>query len=187
MKITKYKPNQDSKGNINFKILSQSRTAGPNRAFLQNMLVKLEPSESRGTFEPAIVPRIRQALLQPSKLQVKIPIAIHIMTRPKLYLKCILKSMEVISILSSGMDFLVLVEHWMQSQRVVDVMLPSSSGHHDLVWRWWVGENLLRSSRCHFPMASESSWGHGRKGGRIDGLNIRLNSCTIIWRVRMAL
>ena len=83
MKITKYKPNQDSKGNINFKILSQSRTAGPNRAFLQNMLVKLEPSESRGTFEPAIVPRIRQALLQPSKLQVKIPIAIHIMTRPK--------------------------------------------------------------------------------------------------------
>ena len=47
------------------------------------MLVKVEPSDSSGTFESAIVPRIRQTLLQPSKLQVKIPIAIHIMTRPK--------------------------------------------------------------------------------------------------------
>jgi len=33
------------------------------------MLVKVEPSDSSGTFESAIVPRIRQTLLQPSKLQ----------------------------------------------------------------------------------------------------------------------
>ena len=147
MKITKYKPNQDSKGNINFKILSQSRTAGPNRAFLQNMLVKLEPSESSGTFEPAIVPRIRQALLQPSKLQVKIPIALHMMTR------CMLKSMEVIF----GDGYPRLDGALMQSQRVVYEMLPCSSGHHDLVQRWWSGKNFLRSSRCHIFVASESS------------------------------
>ena len=46
---------------------------GPNRAFLQKqgrMLVKVEPSDSGGSFESAIVPRIRQTLLEPSKLQV---------------------------------------------------------------------------------------------------------------------
>ena len=34
------------------------------------MLVKVEPSDSGGSFESTIVPRIRQTLLEPSKLQV---------------------------------------------------------------------------------------------------------------------
>ena len=34
------------------------------------MLVKVEPADSGGSFESAIVPRIKETLLQPSKLQV---------------------------------------------------------------------------------------------------------------------
>ena len=34
------------------------------------MLVKVEPCDSGGSFEAAIVPRIRQALQEPSRLQV---------------------------------------------------------------------------------------------------------------------